>query len=152
MSSNYQQHPELYPWVDPNYDAQREAAIATNVAQAMAEHDRTMANCKCEWDENGYFWNPDCPEHDCPEDADDEEWERWFASYRRDQERKAWKRGDRMWTCLEGLRRINNIVSAVDYGRRWNTITCDEAGDRYRVLFRLRSQIEDEILAIAREH
>jgi hypothetical protein len=109
------------------------------------------ANCQCEWDEGSYFWNPDCLAHSEPEGASDEEWQRWFASWRYGQERKARDKEARVLLLFRGIHRLENVVHAVAAGRRWSRIGGEDARARYAVLYRLRGEIEDEILAIARE-
>jgi hypothetical protein len=111
------------------------------------------ADCRCEWEEldGSYFWDPDCPEHDEPEGACDEEWATWFASYRRGQECKAWKKGDRILRLFRGIHQIERIVQARSTDFLRHRIDGDEARECCAVLFGLRNQLEDEICAIAKE-
>jgi cation transport regulator ChaC len=110
------------------------------------------AGCQCEWDGYGsYFWNPDCPEHDEPEDACDEEWQRWFWPYRASLERKAYRKGLRIGELFRGIHQLERIIDARFSDARWNRIDGDESRRSYEVLYRLRSEIEAEIIQIAQE-
>jgi hypothetical protein len=86
-----------------------------------------------------------------PEGAYDEEWAKWFASYRRYQESKAWKKGNRILRLLRGIHELERIVRARSTDFLRHRIDLDEARESYAVLCGLRHQIEDEILAIAQE-
>jgi hypothetical protein len=133
MSTNYQAHPELYLGDD--------------------ENEPKPANCKCEWNERdgSYFWNPDCPEHDEPEGAYDEEWKNWFWSYREEQNDRGSRKRFRIWPLFEGVHKIENAIRYVESRARWHQITGDEAIACYAVLYRLRGEIEEQIVAIAQE-
>lgn len=77
MSSNYMEHPELYPWVDPAWSAEREA----QVLNAEAQHEQEMAACLCDYDggygDDGRDWrrtpHKDCPVHRDEDREDDDE-------------------------------------------------------------------------------
>jgi hypothetical protein len=129
--------------------AAREAYIANQVAEAMRERDRMRERCECEWDEDGYTWVPGCPEHNCPEDADDEAWENWFAGYEAKRERKAFRKYDRIAPLFRGLSTIYAVIYATSRAAVRGEIA--DARERYAVLYALRAKIQDEIVSIAQE-
>lgn len=70
MSRNYQEHPELYPWVEPML-RQIQMDHNNEFDRFLRKQEELQARCLCEYD-GGYgddgsivkrFPHPDCPVH-----------------------------------------------------------------------------------------